>query len=78
MRPPAHDPHALVLAFRDNAWTAITARRRNEWSYGAALRQARARFGTGPRPHVEGPPQILGDLLAHPDRLILANDARGA
>jgi hypothetical protein len=57
MRPPAHDPHALVLAFRDNAWTAITARRRDEWSYGAALRQARARLGTGQGPHAEERPQ---------------------
>jgi hypothetical protein len=55
--PPVHDPHALVLAFRDNAWTVITARRRDEWTYGAALRQARARLGTGQGPHVEGRPE---------------------
>jgi hypothetical protein len=33
-------PGALALAFRDNAWTVITADRQNEWAYSAALRQA--------------------------------------
>ena len=46
-RPPIHGLLPLVLAFRNNAWTVITARRRNEWAYGAALHQAWAQFGTG-------------------------------
>ena len=40
---PVADPHALVLAFRHPRWTVIGADRRTEWSYGAALRQARTR-----------------------------------
>jgi hypothetical protein len=47
VRLPVEDPRALVLAFRDNAWAVITADRRTEWSYGAALQQACMRFGPG-------------------------------
>ena len=47
VRLPVEDPRALVLAFRNNAWAVITADRRTEWSYGAALHQACARFGSG-------------------------------
>lgn len=66
MRPPVDDPSALVLAFRDNAWTAITARQRNEWSYSAALHQAWARFGTGQEPHVEGRSQTAATPASTP------------
>jgi len=34
---PAEDPRGLLLAFRDNRWLLVTADRRSEWSYGAAL-----------------------------------------
>ena len=37
---PADDPRALVLAFRNSQWKVITADRRTEWSYGAAVKQA--------------------------------------
>jgi hypothetical protein len=37
---PAEDLGALVIAFRNNRWSLITADRRSEWSYGAALKQA--------------------------------------
>ena len=37
---PAENPRALVLAFRNKRWSLITADRRSEWSYGAALEQA--------------------------------------
>jgi hypothetical protein len=47
VRMPVDDPRALVLAFRNNAWAMITADRRTEWSYGAALHQACVRFGSG-------------------------------
>ena len=43
----AEDPGALVVAFRNGKWTVITADRRTEWSYGAALKQA---GGDSPRP----------------------------
>lgn len=36
---PAEDTAALVLAFRNGAWQEITADRRTEWSYRAALGQ---------------------------------------
>jgi hypothetical protein len=45
-QPLIHGRPPLVLAFRHNTWTVVTARRRNEWSYGAALHQAWAQFGT--------------------------------
>jgi hypothetical protein len=34
---PAEDADVLALSFRCDRWTAITADRRSEWSYGAAL-----------------------------------------
>ncbi len=37
---PADDPHALVLALRNGGWHVISADRRTEWSYSAALEQA--------------------------------------
>ncbi len=37
---PSDDPRALMMAFRNNKWSLITADRRSEWSYGAALTQA--------------------------------------
>ena len=37
---PAADPRVLVVAFRNSEWMVITADRRTEWSYGAALQQA--------------------------------------
>jgi hypothetical protein len=37
---PSDNPRALVMAFRNNKWSLITADRRSEWSYGAALTQA--------------------------------------
>jgi hypothetical protein len=37
---PVDDPHALVLAFRNDQWHAVSADRRTEWSYSAALEQA--------------------------------------
>ena len=37
---PVEDPRALVLAFRRGQWIAITADRRTEWSYSAALKRA--------------------------------------
>ena len=37
---PTEDPNALVLTFTSSQWTAITADRRTEWSYSAALTQA--------------------------------------
>jgi len=55
--PPVHDLSPLVMAFRNNTWTMITARRRDEWSYGAAVHQAWIRSGQGQGPHVEGRPQ---------------------
>jgi hypothetical protein len=37
---PAEDPRALVVAYRNSRWMMITADRRTEWSYSAALKQA--------------------------------------
>ena len=37
---PAADPRALVVAYRNSGWMVITADRRTEWSYSAALKQA--------------------------------------
>ena len=37
---PVDDPHALVLALRNGRWHVISADRRTEWSYSAALEQA--------------------------------------
>jgi len=37
---PAADPHALVLAFRNDEWTVVTANQSTEWSYSAALKRA--------------------------------------
>ena len=37
---PVDDPHALVLALRNDRWHVISAERRTEWSYSAALEQA--------------------------------------
>jgi hypothetical protein len=34
------DPRALILAFRLSRWNVITADRRTEWTYGAALERA--------------------------------------
>ena len=34
------DPHALVLALRNGRWQVISADRRTEWSYSAALERA--------------------------------------
>jgi len=36
---PVEDPRALLLAFRQGGWTSVTADRRTEWSYSAALRR---------------------------------------
>lgn len=36
---PTDDPRTLVVAFRNSGWMAITADRRTEWSYSAALTQ---------------------------------------
>lgn len=67
---PAEDPRALVLAFRNSEWTVITADRRTEWSYSAALRQAlddspRLAQPTGSRP-VHAPPTASRRLLTPP------------
>jgi len=43
----AEDPGALVVAFRNGKWTVITADRRTEWSYGAALTEG---LGDSPQP----------------------------
>jgi hypothetical protein len=48
------DPHALVLAFRNDRWNVTSADHRTEWSYSAALNQALGdlrgpRPGSGPR-----------------------------
>ena len=37
---PVDDPHALVLALRNGRWHVISADRRTEWSYSAALERA--------------------------------------
>jgi hypothetical protein len=37
---PVDDPHALVLALRNGQWQVISANRRSEWSYSAALERA--------------------------------------
>jgi hypothetical protein len=37
---PVDDPHALVLALTNGQWQVISADRRSEWSYSAALEQA--------------------------------------
>ena len=37
---PVEDPHALVLALRNGRWQVISADRRTEWSYSAALERA--------------------------------------
>jgi hypothetical protein len=37
---PVDDPHALVLALRNDRWHVISADRRTEWSYSAALERA--------------------------------------
>jgi hypothetical protein len=37
---PAEDPGTLVVAYRNSGWMVITADRRTEWSYSAALKQA--------------------------------------
>lgn len=37
---PVDDAHALVLALRNGQWQAISAARRSEWSYSAALERA--------------------------------------
>jgi hypothetical protein len=37
---PAEDPRALLVAYRNSGWMVITADRRTEWSYSAALQQA--------------------------------------
>ena len=37
---PVEDPHALVLALRNGRWHVISADRRTEWSYSAALERA--------------------------------------
>ena len=40
MAGPVADPRALLLAFRHGRWGMITADRRTEWSYAAALNWA--------------------------------------
>ena len=37
---PVEDPHALVVALRNGRWQVISADRRTEWSYSAALERA--------------------------------------
>jgi hypothetical protein len=37
---PVDDPHALALALTNGQWQVISADRRSEWSYSAALEQA--------------------------------------
>jgi hypothetical protein len=37
---PVDDPHALVLALTNGQWQVISADRRSEWSYSAALERA--------------------------------------
>ena len=50
---PAEDPHALVLALRNGRWQVISADRRTEWSYSAALERALG----DPRQMAPHPPQ---------------------
>ena len=50
---PAEDPHALVLALRNGRWQVISAGRRTEWSYSAALERALG----DPRQMASHPPQ---------------------
>jgi hypothetical protein len=50
---PVEDPHALVLALRNGQWAVISADRRTEWSYSAALERALG----DPRQMAPPPPQ---------------------
>jgi hypothetical protein len=50
---PVDDQHALVLAFRNGRWHPISADRRTEWSYSAALERALG----DPRQLAPPPPQ---------------------
>jgi len=50
---PVEDPRALLLAFRQGQWTSVTADRRTEWSYSAALRRTLRdprQFASAPSP----------------------------
>jgi hypothetical protein len=73
---PADDPHALVLAFRNGEWKAITADRRTEWSYSAALKQAldasRPVTGTAESHPAEAPRTPARRLLTPPTAALLA------
>ena len=50
---PVDDPHALVLALTNGQWQVISADRRSEWSYSAALERALG----DPRQLAPPPPQ---------------------
>ena len=52
---PVDDPHALVLALRNDRWHVISADRRTEWSYSAALERALG----DPRQMAPPPPQRM-------------------
>ena len=63
---PVADPRALVLAFRHGRWNMITADRRTEWSYAAALdralgdpRRLAPPAASGPRPDARWGPLTL-------------------
>ena len=63
---PVADPRALVLAFRHGRWNMITADRRTEWSYAAALdralgdpRRLAPSAASGPRPDARWGPLTL-------------------
>ena len=63
---PVADPRALVLAFRYGRWNVITADRRTEWSYAAALdralggpRRLAPSAASGPRPDARWGPLTL-------------------
>jgi hypothetical protein len=63
---PVADPRALILAFRYGRWNVITADRRTEWSYAAALdralggpRQLAPSAASGPRPDSRWGPLTL-------------------
>jgi hypothetical protein len=83
---PAADPAALVLAFRNGAWQAITADRRTEWSYRAALGQELGE--THPRAPVAGSPpgqappegdhRLLRPRIAAPAAALAVATALGA
>jgi hypothetical protein len=53
---PVDDPHALVLALRNGRWEVISASRRTEWSYSAAVEQALGDPRQQPAPQRTRPP----------------------